>query len=404
MNWFKVKKINPHRLITLVNVWSYKVRVAVCSFSFSSIKILGYWEKRQSRLDIVNNEINNITGVCETIKQAILKAEFKAWVKVDEIIINPFFTNTFYYSKTISYRNTNSDLEFWNEEVFEIISYVEDISIKSILREIEENFWFSIDDLSLILSNISDLNIDWNKVKTLYWEKWEDIKIKILNTFIWKTNYEIIENIAMYLDKKVLKIIPEEYAITKLWEKWKELVFIDIWNSSTSVSVKDKNDNLKWAVRLDVWIWDLVKEISKTYWKSRWEIIKRLDRDDLFKKEKENFLILFMDIIIEWLKDILSWDICPNNFIIVWWWANNIFIKDYFIKKDFNSLWVKMLKKVNFVSASIEEIRKITWVEDILNISNISIISQIITTNNILNSENDIMERALEKSIENTLN
>jgi len=97
MNSFKVNKINQNKLITIINVWSYKVRVAICSFSFSGIKILWYWEKRQSRLDIVNNEINNLAGLYETISEALKKAEFESGEKSENIVINNFFTNAFYY-------------------------------------------------------------------------------------------------------------------------------------------------------------------------------------------------------------------------------------------------------------------------------------------------------------------
>lgn len=400
MNSFKVNKINHNKIYTIVNVWSYKVRVAICSFSFSGVKILGYWEKRQSRLDIINNEINNISGICETIEEAILKAEIESWEKSKEIIINPFFTNSFYYSKTVSYKNTDTDLELSNKDIFKIISNIENISISSMSLEVENKYGLSKDDLKLILSNIFNLSIDWKKVNSLYKEHWEDIKVKILNTFISKNNYEIIKNISTYLEKDIFKIIPEEYAITKLWNKNLSEVFIDIWNASTSISIKNEDSSLLWALRLDIWIWDLVKEISKNDSRSRWEIIKKLDRDDLFKEEKKNFLIIFSDILVEWLKEILQWKICPENFILVWGWANNYFIKEFLLQKDFTILWVKMLKKINFISASIEEIKKISWVENILKISNINIIAQIIITKNILESENDIMEKAIQKTQE----
>lgn len=401
MNSFNVKKINNQRSIILLNIWSYKVRAMLCSFSFSGIKILGYWEKRQSRLDIVNNEINNISGICDTIEQAIKKAELEAWEKTSDIVINPFFSNTFYYSKTISYKQKDNTVQLWNKDIFKIINNVENISIRSITNEISDKYWFNKDDLNLVLSNISSLKIDWKKIKNLYWEVWEDIKIKILNSFISKVNYDNINSIAGYLNKNIIKIIPEEYAITKLWYTWISEVFIDIWNSSTGLSVKLGDDSLKWAIRLEIWIDDLVKEILKNDSRSRWEIIKKINRDDLFKEEKNNFLSFFSDILIEWLKEILQWDICPNNFILIWWWANNFFIKEYFSSKDFNSLWVKMINKINFVSASIDEIRKITGVEKVLNISNINIIASAITMKNILSSENDIMEKALEESIKN---
>ena len=401
MNSFKVNKINQNKIFTLINVWSYKVRVAICSFSFSGVKILGYWEKRQSRLDIINNEINNLSGVCKSISQAVKKAELDSWESSKNIVINPFFTNSFYYSKTLSYKNNNSNIELWNKDIFNIISNIENISVSSMFRILEEKYWLQKEDLSLILSNIWNLSIDWKKIHSLYKESWEDIKMKVLNTIIPKSNFEIIKNVATYLEKDIYKIIPEEYAITKLWNKNIAEVFIDIWNSSTSISIKNVDESLKWALRLDIGIWDLVKDISKNDNRSRSEIIKKLDRDDLFKQEKKDFLIIFTDVLVEWLKEILQWEICPNNFILVWWWANNYFIKEFLSSKDFNSIWVKMLKKIIFESASIEEIRKISWVENILKISNINIISQIITIKNILKSENDIMEKALEKSMIN---
>jgi hypothetical protein len=74
-------------------------------------------------------------------------------------------------------------------------------------------------------------------------------------------------------------------------------------------------------------------------------------------------------------------------------------MKEYFTNKDFNSLGVKMVNKINFTSASIDQIRKIIGVEKVLNISNINIIASAITCKNILNSENDIMEKALEESV-----
>ncbi|MDQ7009134.1 MAG: hypothetical protein Q9M94_02485 [Candidatus Gracilibacteria bacterium] len=400
MNSFKTNKINQNKIYTIVNVGSYKVRVAICSFSFSGIKILGYGEKRQSRLDIVNNEINNLSGLCYTIEEALLKAEFESGEKTKNIIINPFFANSFYYSKTVSYKNTSISTELSNKDIFNIISNIENISLSSMSLQLEEKYGFSKDELKLILSNIFNLTIDGKKISSLYKEHGEDIKVKILNTFISKNNYEIIKNIADYLEKDIFKIIPEEYAITKLGNKNISEVFIDIGNSSTSISIKNKDSSLLGALRLDIGIGDLVKEISKNDSRSRCEIIKKLDRDDLFKDEKKNFLLMFSDILVEGLKEILQGSLCPESFILVGGGSNNFFIKDYLLQKDFNLLGVKMLKKIEFSSASIEEIRKIIGVEKILNASNINIISQIITTKNIVQSENDIMEKAIQKTQE----
>lgn len=400
MNLFKVKKIKNNKIIAIINVGSYKVRVAICSFSFSGIKILWYWEKRQSRLDIINNEINNLSGVYETIKEALEKAELEVDEKVEEIVINPFFTTSYFYTKNILYKNKTNETELKIEDVSKIISFVEKNSLDSIFVDIERKYWYSKDELEIILSNILEINIDWEKKDSLLWEKAEDIKIKILNTLISKYNYELLENIAVFLEKKIYKIIPEEYSITKLANKDCREVFVDIWNSSTSISITNKDWTLFWALRIDIWIWDLLKTITKKYNKSRVEVIKKLTRDDLFKKEKQDFLVIFSDILIEWLKELLQWQICPSDFILVGGWAYNKFIEDFLRQKDFNSMWVKILKNINFKTVSIEQIKKIWEIEKILNISNINIVSQIIATNNILLSSNNLTQKILKDFIE----
>jgi hypothetical protein len=79
-----------------------------------------------------------LSGLCETIKQAIKKAELESSEKSTNIVINPFFTNSFYYSKTISYKNSTTDIELSNKDIFKIISNIESISILSMFRILQE--------------------------------------------------------------------------------------------------------------------------------------------------------------------------------------------------------------------------------------------------------------------------
>jgi len=399
VNYFETKKINRDKIITIVNVWSYKVRAIICSFSSDWIKIVWYWEKRQSRLDVVNNEINNIHGVSDTIKDAILKAELDNWYSSEEIIINPFFCNTFFYSKNIFHKQKNNSESINHQRLYEIISKVQKIWLNSIRSEMDKNYWLNKDELHLILWNILDISIDWKKEKTLFNKKGEDVNIKILNSFILESDFEIINDIWNYIWKKIIKIIPEEYSVTKIWNENKDIVILNIWNSIVNLSFKTKEWFLLNSIKLNIWIWDLIKDIKKTSNKSRWEIIKKLDRDDLFKDEKREFLSHFTDILTTGLKEILNWNICPESFILIWWWANNSFIKEYISSVDFWSYWLKTIKNIDFLEVSIDNLKKIEWVESILNISNVDLISQVLSTEFILKSENDEMEQVLNKVI-----
>ena len=106
MNNFKKKKIESD-ILAIIDIWSYKIRVAICKFTSENIKLLGFSEKRQSNLDIINNEIKNLEWVCENISLALKKATEIANVKVEKIALNPVFWNSFFHSKKkISFANS----------------------------------------------------------------------------------------------------------------------------------------------------------------------------------------------------------------------------------------------------------------------------------------------------------
>lgn len=399
MNQFKTKKINNNKIVTIVNVGSYKVRSIICSFSSGGIKILWYWEKRQSRLDVINNEINNLVWISDTINNAIYKAELEWNTKSEDIIINPFFSKTFYYSKRISHKINDLSKIIWEKEISKILSDNYRISINGMNNKLNNVYGLSKEDLVLILWNIVDIKIDWIKQDKLFWYRWEDIELKMLNSFILKSDLEVINDISNYLWKNIIKIVPEDYSVTKIWNENIDILFLNIWNSTIILSLKSKEGFLVDSIKLDIWIWDLIKDIKITSNKSRSEIIKKLDREDLFKEEKKEFLIHFWDILIAGLKDMLIWKLCPNNFILIWWWANNSFIKDYLSSIDFNKRWVKFINKLNFLDISIDNLKKIEWVEKILNLSNVDLISQVLSTEFILNSKNNLIENMLKKII-----
>jgi hypothetical protein len=43
-----------------------------------------------------------------------------------------------------------------------------------------------------------------------------------------KNNIELLNYISKYLKKDLVKILPEEFCLSKIWEKKKEVTIIDI--------------------------------------------------------------------------------------------------------------------------------------------------------------------------------
>jgi hypothetical protein len=173
-----------------------------------------------------------------------------------------------------------------------------------------------------------------------------------------------------------------------------------MWNTSSYIIIKDEDSNIIWSIKLEVWIEKLIEQIKENTWLTRSEIIKKIDRDDFAKYEKKDFLEIYSFLIIQALKEILNNKICPNNFFIIGWWWNNSFLKNYFKKINFEKFWLKINGNIKYIIPDIKKIAKIENVEDILNKSNLNIISQIITYNFLLQKKENTIEKISKKIIE----
>lgn len=397
MSTFNKKKIESE-IVSIIDIWSYKIRVAICKFTNENIELLWFSEKRQSSLDIVNNEIKNLEWVCENISLALKKAEDQAKIKTNKIALNPVFWNTFFSAKKITHIRKDKFKLISENELKDITKKVEEISYLSATKKIFKDYLYPSSDLEIIVSNISKIVIDNEVIKDPLQKNWEKISFNLLNIFLSKNNIELLNYISKYLKKDLVKILPEEFCLSKIWEKQKEVTIIDIWNSSSYVTIKDSSNNIKWSLKISVWIESLINIIKEKSDYSRIEIIKKINRDDFFQKEKKEFLGIYCYLIWENLKEIMWDEIVPNNFFIIWWWWNNAFLKNYIEKYDFSDQ-IKINSKIKFIVPNVTKIWKIDNVESILNKSNLNIIAMILTYKEILSHKSDKVEQYLQNAI-----
>ena len=404
MSKFIKNKINSE-IITIIDLWSYKIRVAICEFvkndsNKESIKLLAFTEKRQSIWDIETNTIKNLDNICENIQIAIKKAKKIAKIKTTKVAINSSFMPSFLENSKINYKRKNKNKIIDIDELKNILKDIETKSIKNQTKRIKDKYDYSNKNLDIVLNDISNINIDNDLTSKLIWLSWEKISFNITNIFTPKSNFDTINYIEKYLKIKIIKILPEEFSLTRLWKKQKDIVIINIWNSSSYITIKDKNWNIIWSIKIDVWIEKLINNIKINSKLTRSEIIKKLNRDDFYKEEKKDFLDIYSFLILQSLKEILKEKICPNNFFIIWWWGNNNFFKNYFKKINFIDYWIKITKQIKFILPDIKKIAKIENVEEILNKSNLNIISMILTYDFLLQKKENTIEKITKTIIE----
>lgn len=396
---FDIKKIEP-KYVWMIDVWTYKIRVWICKVFNRNVELIWYWEKRQDVNDIFLQEIKNIENVCENIKIAVEKAEIDAKMKIKEFMVNIPTSNIFFESSVVNYLKKEPEKEIDDESMYKILKDIELNIFQNHYKRIKWSSGYDKNDLKLVISNISNIMLDWESSKTLLWKKAKFIDASVLNIFITRTKFELKNQISNYIKKDIIRIIPTEYALAWLFSDKKNIVILDIWNTHTSVIVK-KNWTILWVKKLSFWINDFIKSVREKHNLAKSEIIKKID-ENIFLAEKADFLEIFSDVLIITLEDILRFDICPSDFFISWGWANK-FLRDYLQNLDFNKYNLRMVKKINLVSPKIDFIdNKITenpsWIDSAK--SNINIYAMIKSTLDFIKKDKNKLERTIKRIID----
>lgn len=397
-----IKSIFPSKKVWVIDIWSYKIKVAICELKYGSLDIIWYWEKRQDSQDIIYGEIWNIWWVCNSIEDAFKKASSQAWVSVNDIFINIPTRSIVWSSNNVNYKRKNKNQEIDLDELDHIIWKVESYSIEKAKKKIFQDTWYRDMDLKLITSSITKILIDNNKVSNPIWFTWEYVNISTINIFTPLSKYQLIQTIWNFLWKKVNSIIPMEFSIPKIFEKawviFDDIIYLDIWSHRSRIIVQ-KSWIIHWFNMMDIWINDLIKLISSVSELTSSQIIERLDDKDFYLNEKNIFFDTWLSWFLIILREILIDEVVPHNIIVIWWW-NNIFLRDMIKSIDFSKHSLKSLKSIELLDNN-KVLDNIFSENDFFNFdnTNIWIASMILAWSEILNLKKDPVVDILKKII-----
>ncbi|USN58271.1 MAG: hypothetical protein H6767_08385 [Candidatus Peribacteria bacterium] len=179
---------------------------------------MGYGEKRQSFHDIVSGEIHHIKGLTDNIKIAVEKAEQEAKTTIDTIVVNCFVGIPSLFSYKINHIRKHPDAPIDLEELDTIISETQYNGLQSSLQQLESHLGITKQDIEVCVSDISGIHIDGKSYHNPLKHQGKNIKFDITQIFAKRTDILTINTIGNIIGKNIIKIIPENYAISKLWE------------------------------------------------------------------------------------------------------------------------------------------------------------------------------------------
>lgn len=386
-----INKIIPSKKIILIDVWTYKVKTALCEYKNHEITVVSYAEKRQENSDIIWSEIANIEWVSDTVEKTLDRLLKDSKLNPNDIIIN-IPTSTIISSwKTLNYTRENFDENITIEELDYIIAKAEKEALDEAKIEIQNKTGYSEVDMKLITSSITDINIDGFRVTNPIWFTWKNINLSVLNIFIPASRYNIINTIGSFLWKNILSIIPLEFSLPKIlsWSDYAydDVIFVDVWNTKSSLIIQ-KNWVIIWFDKINLWINDLIKSIKEKTWETTIEIIKNIQKEDKYQKEKKEFLEVFEEWFIITLKEILKSNLVPYKILLSGWWDNN-FLREHILKINLSKHTLHSIKPFSFINIDFEKDIKINWDKKVFDKTNIWLLSMIIASKEIVQYKNN---------------
>ncbi|NDK09421.1 hypothetical protein GW846_01435 [Candidatus Gracilibacteria bacterium] len=395
------KKNIPSKILCIIDIGSYKLRVCAASFKNKEIKILGYTEKRQDISFFSNGECRNLPALCENIAESIAKLEESCDIKLDQIVINYPFGELFLSSKKINYKRKLPHNTLQKEELETIMQSVEKLCLKHLASEVDRLYGLSPQDIQIILSRVNSVTIDGMKQKKVIGKTGEHLRFSLLNAFIPRSKHNLLAQIGNVVGKKIYKILPTEYCITKIFQE-KNIVIINIGATQTSISLK-VDDEVVAISKIGIGINDLVNKISQHHDETRAAIISKLNNDEYFQLEKANFLNIWGESFGITLKEMLGDIICPKYFFVGGGGGNNVFIAEYLQNFSYAKHDIRMLNTIEFVQEDMSlvlDCMKSISIEDIKKIP-LDMFVLLRESNHLISREHDTLSISLKTAIKN---
>lgn len=393
------KQYISSKILCIVDIGSYKLRVCAAKFKNNKISILGYREKRQDISYFANQECLNLPGLCENISEIIEKLEKDIGGSLKNVVLNYPFWELFLSSRKINYKRKFPHTWITMNELEEILGSVEKLCLSRLTDEVDKLYGLTPEELQIILSRVNHVRIDGEKVEKVVGKQWENLKISLLNAFIPASKNTLLSQIGNATGRKIFRILPVEYCLTKIFHQ-KNAVIINIWATQTTISVKKEWD-VVWISKIPMGINDLVNKISRNHDITRAKIIDSLWDSDLYEEEKDDFLRVWGEAVGLTLGEILVDSVCPKYFYVWGGWANNIFLRNYLMSFPFWKYNIKMVNSITFIS---EDMTKILWEMQHIRLNDIQripleIYVLLLETNNLISHERDALSTSLKQAI-----
>lgn len=315
----KSKPAPKGNYFSVLDIGTDWVKVLVCEEKDKKGTILGVAKQRQKLGDMHKGSIIDISNVTENCREALLEAEKIAGVAPRDIIIGIAGELVQGLSTTIEYVRKDYFDEVSMAELQNIVHKVQWKAFEEIREEIRRETGLSQLDIKLIHSAIAGVDIDGYKVSNPLGFKGRNVRITVFNVFAPLIHFESLNAIASNLDKDLMSIVSEPYAVCRSlgFEDGSDFsaIFVDIGGGTTDVAVVLNGGVVAtkmFGIGGRVFTKRLAKHLNVPYLEAEQKKIA-FSGSKLLKKEAAEIEKLFQTDVAIWIEGLmLTLEDCKN--------------------------------------------------------------------------------------------
>ncbi len=242
MRFFRrIKKRSTDAHFLALDIGTDMVKALVCEAEGTKGRILGVGRKQQKLGDMQSGVVTDIASVIANCHSAIREAERMAGVSTNRMILGISGELVKGATSTTSYirRDANSKIDL--SELKNIVHKVQWRAFEQVRAQLAHETGYSEIDVKLVNAAIVDVRIDGYKVTNPIGFQGKEVTLGIFNAFAPLVHYGALQTIAAEIDKELLAIAAEPYALTRCLghEDGGQFgaIFLDIGGGTTDVAV-----------------------------------------------------------------------------------------------------------------------------------------------------------------------
>ncbi len=217
------------------------VKALVCEAEGEKGRVLGVGKEKQKLGDMQGGVVTDIASVITNCTKAIKQAEKMAGVKTSRMILGISGELVKGTTNTTTYIRRDSESKIDMSELKNIVHKVQWRAFDIARSQMAKDTGYSEIDVKLVNAAIVDTRIDGYKVTNPIGFQGKEVTLSIFNAFAPLVHFGALQTIAVEIDKELLAIAAEPYALSRClgYEDGSDFgaIFIDVGAGTTDIAV-----------------------------------------------------------------------------------------------------------------------------------------------------------------------